>query len=618
MRPRSTKNPTKRPARRGNQRIRRLVTVIAATLAGAALLAAAGVWMDRRSDTDLADPSAGVTARFDHVLPTEAPKVEFVDVAADWGVAAVHGPGPRRRLLPEDTGSGACLADFDGDGDLDLFLPNFGVGREGGANLYYRNEGGHFTEAAAEAGVDDPQGFAMGATAVDFDADGDLDLYVTQSGPNRLFRNRGDGRFEEVAERLGVAGDAWSVGAAWGDFDRDGRLDLYVANYVRFDVVVPDAPEGGGAATAASDPHWQGVPYTLNPNAFDPVPNHLYRQLADGTFEEIAVLAGASDPAGRSLSVTTVDLDGDGWLDLYVANDVSPNVLLHNAGDAAGLLFEDWSARTGTADPRGSMGISVADLGAPAEDGGLLPPDGLPDLFVSHWVAQENALYQATRTASAGSSWLEYRDRVRPLRLAEISTDRVGWGTALIDFDLDGRLDIVVANGSTLEEADDERGGPRLIAQRSFLFWNDGARFHDLASAAGVAFGQKHVARGLAVGDLDRDGDPDLVMTVNRGQPLILRNDQQLGHHWLLIELGGPPARRHGARVELVAADGKRQIRWWGADVSFASQHAPELLFGLGDADGPVDVTVYWVGAPPSRHPGLRVDGRLRLEPAGS
>ncbi|MBZ0114808.1 MAG: CRTAC1 family protein [Thermoanaerobaculia bacterium] len=601
---------TKRPPRRGNQRIRRLVAAIVATLAGTALLAAAGVWLDRLNDTDLADPSAGVTARFDHVQPAEAPKVEFHDVAADWGVDGVHGPGPRRRLLPEDTGSGACLADFDGDEDLDLFLPNFGVGPEGGANLYYRNDGGHFTEVAAAAGVDDPQGFAMGATAVDFDADGDLDLYVTQDGPNRLFRNRGDGRFEDVAQRLGVAGDVWSVGAAWGDFDRDGRLDLYVANYVRFEAQLSDE----GAAETVTDPDWQGVPFTLNPNAFDPVPNHLYRQLADGTFEEIAVLVGASDPAGRSLSVTTVDLDGDGWLDLYIANDVSPNVLLHNVGDPEGLLFEDWSARTGTADPRGSMGISVADLGAPAEDGGLLPPDGLPDLFVSHWVAQENALYQATRNDSAGPSWLEYRDRVRPLRLAEISTDRVGWGTALVDFDLDGRLDIVVANGSTLEEADDS-GRPRLIAQRSFLFWNDGARFHDLASVAGTAIGQNHVARGLAVGDLDRDGDPDLVMTVNRGYPLVLRNDQQLAHHWLVVELGGLPARRHGAMVELLAADGTRQIRWWGADVSFASQHAPELLFGLGDAVDSVDVTVHWIGGPSSHHPGLAVDVRHRLEP---
>lgn len=598
-----------RPGRRtGNRRVRRLTTAIALTVAGTALLATAGLWMERREDTDLADPGEGVTARFDHLPPESAPMIKLRDVAEEFGIVGIHGPGPRLRRLPEDTGSGVALADFDGDEDLDLFFPNFGTGPEGGANHYYRNDGGGFTESAVDAGVSDPQGFAMGASVADFDADGDLDLYVTQLGPNRLFRNRGDGGFEDVAAALGVAGEVWSVGSAWGDFDQDGRLDLYVANYVDFDA-------GGNSGPAGSDdPNWKGVPFTLNPNSFDPELNQLYRQREDGSFEEIAVLVGASDPAGRSLSVTTVDLDADGWLDLYVANDVSPNSLLRNAGDDGGLLFEDWSARTGTADPRGSMGISVADLGSPSDDGLPTPPDGLPDLFVSHWVAQENALYQAIRLGDGAGGRLEYRDRVRPLRLAEISTERVGWGTAFLDFDLDGRLDLAVANGSTLERANDE-GELQLIAQRPFLFWNDGVRFHDLAPVAGVDFAEKRVARGLAVGDLDQDGDPDLVMTVNRGRPLVLRNEQATGHHWLTVELGGLPSQRHGARVELTGSDGRRQIRWWAADASFASQHAPELLFGLGPATGPVDVTVHWIGAPATSHRGLAIDGRHLLEP---
>ena len=600
-----------RRKKRGNRRRQRLIWACLGTLLGTAVLAAGGIWWERRQNTDLADPQAGVTRKFDHEIPDHAPTLTFTDIGPTLGITGQHGAGPRGRLLPEDTGSGIVLADFDSDGDWDLFLPNFATdGSDDGANFYYRNDGDQWTESAVAAGLDDPHGFAMGATVADFDADGDPDLYVTQFGPNRLFRNRGDGTFEEVGAEFGVNDDSWSVGSAWGDFDRDGLLDLYVVNYLEFE------PEGAAAFAsedpASEDPEWQAVPFTLNPNAFDPVPNRLYRQRSDRSFEELALSAGVSDRGGRGLGVTAVDLDRDGWLDLYVTNDVSPNALFRNLGLADGGLadggladgpiFEDWSARTGTADPRGSMGIAVADLDLPLPDSEGRQ-DGLPDLFISHWIAQENALYLAVAEPR-----LEYRDRVRDWRLGEISTDRVGWGCGFLDIDLDGRLDLAVANGSTLEEGDPKT----LIAQAPFLLWNDGQRFYDLAPGAGPALAGSHVARGLAVGDLDRDGDPDLALSINRGRPLILRNDQDTGHHGLTLELAGDPARYHGARVE-VSANGRRQIRWWGADASFASQHAPELIFGLGTDDGPVTVEIFWIGAEPSRHGPLEVDRRHRI-----
>ena len=556
-------------ARRPNRRVRRIWFSVLATGGGLLLLTLAVLILDRARDTDLRDGSGDVTTSFLHDRPTEAPDLWFADIAGPRNIDAIHGPGPRRRTLPEDTGSGLAWGDYDGDGDDDLYLVSF-AGPPGttpdpaGANRLLRNDGESFVDVTDRSGVADLDGFGMGAGFADYDDDGDLDLYVTNRGPNRLFRNRGDGSFDEVGAAAGVDDSRWSIATAWGDCNRDGLLDLYVTSYVDFEV------DDTVSTTTAGDPSWEGIPYTLNPNAFDPEPNLLYLQRPDGTFENRALELGVSNPGGRSLAATFVDLDQDGWLDLYVANDVSPNALFRNLGaDLGDALFEDVSTSTGTADPRGSMGISVADLAvAPDTD-----PDGLPDLFVTHWIAQENALYQAVKT----NGRLEYRDRVRHLRLAEISTDRVGWGSAFVDLDLDGRLDLVVANGSTLE-TDPES----LQPQAPFLFWNDGERFYDIGASWGDDVARTYVARGLAVSDADRDGDPDLAVSINRGQPLLLDNTGPPRGHWLGVTLEGPTARRFGSRITRLDNDRIRDVRWYGADASFASGHSAEQLFGLG------------------------------------
>ena len=563
-------------ARKGNRRLRRIRQSIAATVLGLTLLLAGGLWLDRARDTDLADASADVTAAFVHEVPEDTPPLELLDVAAAVGITARHGPGPRGRTLPEDTGSGLAWGDYDGDGDYDLYLPNFpgplgSAPDPAGGNTLYRNDGDRFVDVTAQAGVGDLEGFGMGASFADFDGDGDVDLYVTNHGPNRLYRNLGDGTFREVAGELGAADDLWGIAAAWGDADRDGRLDLYVTNYVEFEIGAL------GSVAPPSDPNWEGVPFTLNPNAFDPQPNRLLMQTPDGRFVDEALELGASNPSGRSLAASFVDLDGDGWLDLYVANDVSANVLLRNLGSEMDeAFFEDVAPRTGTADPRGSMGLSVSDL-----DVGALPADGRPDIFVSHWVAQENALYQAVVERDR----LEYRDRVRDLRLAEVSTDRVGWGTAFVDLDLDGRLDLAVANGSTLEE-----DPLHLQAQHMFLLWNDGSRFHDVTSAWRGADDRPLVARGLAVADADLDGDVEVALSVNRGAALLLENQGAPRNGWLAVRLVGAAPLVFGARVTVRTGTGVAH-RWYGADVSYASNHAPELSFGLGAAaDASVEV----------------------------
>lgn len=574
---------TRSPAATRLSRKTKVWLSVGAMVFGTGALVQLAFWAGERRETDLADPAAGITAEF-RGGAGPLPEIRFRDVAAEMGMVMRHGPGPRGRSLPEDTGSGLAWGDYDGDGDWDLYVVNY-PGALGttpnpeGRNRLFRNDGARFTDVTEGAGMGDPDGFGMGASFADYDGDGRMDLYVTNVGPNRLYRNRGGGTFEEVGRKAGVADPLWSTGAAWGDYDRDGDLDLYVCNYVEYE----DAGLGDAGTLDVSGTYT--LPFALNPNSFSPAPNRLYRNRGDGTFEDVAARLRVDDSGGRSLAATFVDLDGDGWLDLYVNNDVSPNRLFRNLapefGTGGSLVFADLSTSTGTADPRASMGLSVGETG---EMTGA--PDGLPDLFLTHWVAQENALYQSLMTGGG----LEYRDKSRQFNLGEISTDMVGWGSAFLDFDLDGRVDIAVANGSTLEQKDDPL---TLIAQPMFLFWNDGRTFHDVAPKAGEALVRPHSARGLAAADFDGDGDVDLAVSVNRGSPLLLRNETQTDNHFLAVRLAASDAARRGARVEL-EADGRRLYRWWGADVSFLSDHAPELVFGLGSASKVDRVSVKW------------------------
>lgn len=557
-----------------------MVFALVASIVLSGLLALLALDLAQARDTDLADPSAGITT--EHAggpRPPGAPAITLVDVTAELGLRPGP-PAPRTRLLTEDTSGGVAWGDVDGDGDLDLaaagLAPEDDPAGQPAARLWRADPHG-FTDSTGSSGIADPETacLGMGVYFVDFDADGDVDLHLTCVGPDRLYRNRGDGVFDEVAEAAGVADSGWSTGAAWGDFDRDGHLDLYLARYVDFE-------HGDTAPPLSPQPGWEGMPFTLNPSSFDALPNRLFRNRGDDTFEELALPAGVADPGGRSLAVTTLDLDADGWLDLYVANDVSPNALLRNlTGRVGALVFEDLSAPTGSADPRGSMGLCAADLGA-----GSHPVDGRPDLFVTHWVAQENALYQTVATAAG----FEVRDRTRVLGLGEVSLEYVGWGCAAIDLDLDGRLDLVVANGSTLEDRTDPM---RLRPEPMLLMWNDGAMFRDLGPWAGAATSRPLHGRGLAAADFDRDGDVDLALARNRSSPLVLRNDTPRTGASLAVTFEGRPSRLRGARIEVVQGS-STQVRWLGSDASYLSSHALEMLFGLGSARGVDRIEAHW------------------------
>jgi len=253
--------------------------------------------------------------------------------------------------------------------------------------------------------------------------------------------------------------------------------------------------------------------------------------------------------------------------------------------------FVEVSAITVVADSRGSMGLSISETGA--MNGQY---DGLPDLFITHWVAQENALYQSLRL---DEEVVEYRDKIREFRLGEISLNVVGWGCGFGDLDLDGRADLMVANGSTLEDRDDTS---RLIAEPVFVFWNDGQQFQEIASRTSDALGKTYAARGLAIADFNDDGWPDVALSINRGEPLLLLNQTSLPHHFLKVRLQAPAAACFGAKVEAVVS-GQPQVQWWGADVSLLSQHAPELIFGLGRSKQADAVRVTWADGKITEYP---------------
>ncbi len=600
--------PLRRPQRRPGWRKRRLRWA-AAILVAVAALAAVGSWLvyratrpeTRRPGEELPE----ITAKLARGLPAEAPTPRFTDVTGEAGLGGfVTFAGERTSQLPEDMGSGAAWGDFDGDGDDDLFAvaaggPLGGPDAERALSRLYENLGdGTFREVAAF-----PETRIQGMAAAWGDADGDgrPDLVVTGYGALRLYLNRQEGWIRD--ERFTDLPGYWA-GAAWGDFDNDRDLDLYVCGYVRY---VPPS----GAPRRASEQYGRAVPYTLNPASFEPERNLLFENDGRGRFREVAAVWGVSNPGGRSLSALWHDFDADGRLDLYVANDISDNALYLNRGDT----FEDAGLAAWVADYRGAMGLAAGDWNR----------DGDDDLFVTHWIAQENALYDsrlvdlakaragsgeaadpaepANPTGSAaGSIQLAFTDLAAPLGLGQIALHSVGWGTEFLDFDGDGWLDLVVANGSTLESAENSR---RLEPQRPMLLWNEAGRyFHDLAPLS-PPLAAPVLGRGLAVADYDRDGDLDLAIVRLDAGLQLLRNDMQSGR-WIALKLRGRrgpggEARGEGEGSSVALRAGEAVHRRSVTGASYLSQSARTLHFGLGAAERADEVEVRWLGGESQR-----------------
>jgi hypothetical protein len=529
----------------------------------------------------------GLTADLARTLPADHPRVSFTDVTTDAGIAFAHFPGRRTSQLPEDMGSGAAWGDFDNDGWLDLYVVNLAgplPSADGAptpapaqAALYHNAGDGTFREISAEAGVGF-SGWGMGVAAGDYDNDGWLDLFVSAYGENVLYHNDGDGTFTDRTAEAGLAAHAsfWA-GARWGDYDRDGFIDLYVTGYVKYRYL---------ADQSASSQYDVEQPAGINPSSFLPERNLLYRNNGDGTFREVAAQANASGGAGRSLGAVWADFDADGWPELYVANDVSDNVMYWNQQDGT---FRDVSLAARVADYRGAMGLAVGDWDGDAD----------LDMFVTHWIAQENALYSnrlsEMQTRGTDSPLpFTFMDEADRFGLGQIALPFVGWGTSFIDYDNDGHLDLFVVNGSTLQHDDDQH---LLIPMRAHVFWNRGPEdgFYDVSSVSGAYFSQAHVGRGAAFGDYDRDGDVDAFVVNHGGPGVLLRNDGGNNQHWLTIQLTGERSNRSaiGATLRLVAGS-TIQMRQVGAQSSYLSHNSLMQHFGLGQRTTADTLEIRW------------------------
>jgi hypothetical protein len=558
-----------------------------------------------------AGASGEITRSLERELPGAPGGVAFTERAAEAGLRFSHFHGARSSQLPEDMGSGLAWGDYDGDGDPDLFVVNESgpltlsaqdVARSPAMARLYRNRGDGTFDDVTEASGLAVRGLGMGAAWGDYDGDGDLDLFVTRYGSNLLYRNEGR-RFSDVSAetRVGAAEGFWT-GISLADYDRDGDLDAYVCGYVRYQ---HDPAKAGETSRQFKSV----VPFTLNPSSYPPERNLLLRN-ERGVFTDVAKEAGVDNLSGRSLSASWADFDADSWPDLYVANDVSDNAMYRNLG---GGRFADISHSAWVADHRGAMGLGIGDW----------ENDGDFDIFVTHWLAQENALYadESRSMKVTKEAPLRFVDQADLFGLGQIALDVIGWGTGFLDFDNDGWLDLYAVNGSTFQEENDPS---LLVPMRHFLFWNSGGDgFFELGDKAGAPFTVPAVGRGSAAADYDGDGDLDIAMVVHGGALRLARNENGSQRGWLRVVLRGTAAAPRtttfatGALVRLTTAE-RTQMRLVGGQSSYLSQEPPgEVLFGTGDAARIERLEVRWPSGKLESFANLPVRATIRIEEGG-
>jgi hypothetical protein len=530
---------------------------------------------------------AGEIARPATTAPQYPSPVTFTDISRQTGIGFKHYASPTsQKYLPETMSAGVAMFDFDNDGRLDLYftngahiadpMPKGSLPEKTGPNfwnrLYHQKTDGTFEDVTERAGVKG-DGYSFGAAVGDYDRDGFQDLFVTRYGGANLYRNNGNGTFSDVTEKTGIRVDGWPTSAGFFDYDRDGRLDLFVARYVVWDF------EKGAIFCGDTRPGYRAF---CHPDNFKSTTSRLYHQKADGTFEDASEKSGITQTKGKALGVAFADFNDDGWTDVFVANDNSEQQLFQNKGDGR---FEDGALAAGVAfDEKGKffagMGVDAADY-----DG-----DGKQDVIVT---ALSNETYPTYR--NLGDWVFDYV--TQSSGVAQITILGSGWGIKFIDADNDGRRDIFVAQSHVLDTI--EKTTTFLKYKQSpLLMRNTEKGFQNVSFAAGEAFQTDLSARGLASGDLDNDGDTDVVISQTDGAPVILRNDGTR-NHWLGLELRGGPRsgpNGEGARVTVTDGTGKKQIFDATGAGSYLSANDPRILIGLGAAASVRSVEIRWPG----------------------
>lgn len=515
--------------------------------------------------------------------PQAPSPVTFTDITALTKINFKHNGSPTAlKYLLETMGGGVAIFDFDKDGRMDLFFTNGALMKEPmppGAmpdkrdpqfwnRLYHQKSDGSFDDVTEHAGLQG-EGCSMGLAAADYDNDGFVDLYVTGYGANHLYHNNGDGTFSDVTKKLGVAGGGWSTSAGWFDYDRDGRLDLFVVRYLDWDF------ENGSMVCGDS----RGTRAYCHPDNFKGAPNLLFHQMPDGTFVDVSTKSGIADPNGKGLGVAFADFDNDGFTDVFVANDSVRQSLYHNKGDGT---FEDIAVMAGAGyDEDGKtfagMGVDTADY----------DNDGYPDVVETTLSYQTYPLYR-------NNGDLSFSYVTKASGVGQITLPHSGWGIRFLDADNDGLRDIFVAQSHVLDTIELSTGYLKY-KQTPLLMRNTGKGFVNVSLTAGPAFRVPVVARGAAFGDLNNDGQIDVVLGVLNGAPVVLRNGGTK-NHWLGIELAGTKSNRDGlgARLIVTETDGRKQTFDVSTGGSYLSANDSRIIAGLGAATGVRTVEVRW------------------------